>query len=1194
MVANRSRYEVTEDWSASWIWCEGESHPRNFHIYARKAFKLASKPVSARIRITADSRYRLYVNGNYVGWGAANSITRRLTYDTYDITPFLNRGNNAIAVIAYHLGHPASNYIPRRAALICEADIELKSGAEKIVTDESWRVIPAAAWTDHGSRVARNLGYQQVYDAALDADGWNEAKFNDSKWLAPHVLGQPPMSPFGRLMPRDIPRVVEQNILPVEIVGMYDAPPMPAELLPPDVPRFISQSELKPIEAGRVDKSERILAEGDDATMVRVPTEGGVSIILDFGRQVYGSLEIALSKCTSGILDIAYDETIDPKNGIRPDRGGIRYTDRIIIKKGKQVWSSFEPRAFRYVQLDFRECAKPFALNHVFVRDSAFPIALIGAFESSDQTLNYVWQNGVDSVRRVLMESYLDSPWRDRTPSFADAVAAIRPAYSAFGEAPLVEERLRHIAASQRRDGALLALHPSAENRVFVDLAMLFVIAVWDNYVCGGDKELLADLYPTIDRWHGWISRFVDDDGLLFDVRADLLLDWGGVNRHAEMAGLSCMYLGALVAMKQMAEVLRRDADAVEYDRIAVSLRAAIDKNFWSEKRGLYSDTRMYGKLDEHFSRQTNILAARFDVPNHYQKSSILRQVLDERGLPQVNSPIFTAMLVETMCRAGYVEEVLGFIRQTWGRNAGVSSSILPPVHQLQAYLLGAVPTGNPARLRFEPHIADLRWAEGVIPTPSGPVRVRWKAGIRGFAMDVELPNGVTAEIVPPRHELGSRITVDGAQTGGSVIELGPGFHSVLISRSRTPGRIPQVPIEVEIVELVETIHIPPNRGDIETVEQMIQILTQMEKEHVYVIPSDDEDEGVIIPEARLDEPERKSRRRGRRGRDRREEPVRETETAEVAPAIETEFTEEIEPSLETATTSEEQGRENRPRRRRRRGRGRSGSQPFDGSQDGEVTESTETTEAVEPVEQAAEATQETSEPVEESSDERSDSRRPRRRRRRSRSGQDQPVSESPTDETVVEEPVEAERVASEEPEASSDQPSRRPRRRRRRSGRGGQNSQTAETVQAEAAPEPVEVAPAPEPEQTEQSEHRSRSRSRSRRRRSPRPVEEQPEAVAPVVEPAPSEAPARPARQRTRRAPKPAEATEQPAAEPVASQPSESDKAPRRRTRRTAKPAEPVVEPSSEPAASESAPKPRRRRPARKPATSEETPSEG
>jgi hypothetical protein len=1211
LVANRSRYEVTEDWSASWIWCEGEPHPRNFHVYARKAFKLASKPTAARIRITADSRYRLYVNGEYVGWGAANSITRRLTYDTYDITPFLNRGNNAIAVIAYHLGHPATNYVPRRAALICEADIELKSGTEKIVTDDSWKVLPAAAWTDAGGRVSRSLGYQQVYDASLDPEGWNEAKFNDSKWQTPHVLGTPPMAPFGRLTPRDIPRMVEQIVLPTEIVGIYDCPAMPADVTPPDVPRFIAHEELKPLEAGRVDKSERILAEGDDATMVRMPGESGVSIVLDFGRLVYGSLEIALSKCISGVLDVAYDEAIG-QSGLRPDKGGIRYTDRIVIKKGKQTWSSFEPRSFRYVQLDFRDCPKPFALNHIFVRDAAFPIELVGDFESSDPTLNQVWRNGVESVRRVLMESYLDSPWRDRTPSFADTVAALKPAYYAFGEVPLLEERLRHIAGSQRRDGALLALHPGAENRVFADLAMLFVIAVWDNYACGGDKSLLADLYPTIDRWQNWISRFVDDDGLLNNVRADLLLDWGGVNRHGEMAGLSLLYLGALLAMVRIAETLGRSADAEEFGRLANTLRAAIARNFWSDSRGLYSDTRMYGKLDEHFSRQTNILASRFDVPDHYQKSSVLRQMLDERGLPQLNSPVFNAMLLETMCRAGYVEQVLDFVRRTWGRNGSGAPSGLPPVYQLQAYLLGAVPTGNPARLRFEPHVADLRWVEGVIPTPAGPVRVRWKSGMRGFSMDVDLPGGVTAEIVPPRHELVPHVTVDGAQTQGAVIELGPGIHNVSVTRAGRQRR--RGGVEVEVVEAAAPTPIPPNRGDIETVQQMIQILTQMEKEQVYVIP-DIGDEGEA-PEAAVEEPRKKSRRRGRRGRGKHEEVV--GETTAVDEGVEAEVEEPAGEPAEAVETSEEAGHEKRSRRRRRRGRGRGEAHGEPGA---------EAAEAPETVEAAEESVPEVVETTDEAAAEPVSGKRPRRRRRRGGRGHEQAPVEEATAETAVETPIEPETVVS-EAEGSAEHPAKRSRRRRRRSGRGGE-AHAAEPAQAEVAQE----APAPVAE-AETAAEPTEKRSRSRRRRSsrghaaeshapeaqaeapvaPEPVaaeptqaEERPrrsrrrparteeahvvaETPAPVVEraPEPEAAPEKPARRRTRRTAKPEEAPAAIEQAPAVSEPAPAEPA-RRRTRRAAKP-EAAAEPAPQ-AEPESAPKPRRRR-TRKPA--EEPPAEG
>jgi hypothetical protein len=59
---------------ASWIWLKGaDVHSYNQAVVARKEFRLA-KPGPAALRITADSFYRLFINGNWVNDGPARSL----------------------------------------------------------------------------------------------------------------------------------------------------------------------------------------------------------------------------------------------------------------------------------------------------------------------------------------------------------------------------------------------------------------------------------------------------------------------------------------------------------------------------------------------------------------------------------------------------------------------------------------------------------------------------------------------------------------------------------------------------------------------------------------------------------------------------------------------------------------------------------------------------------------------------------------------------------------------------------------------------------------------------------------------------------------------------------------------------------------------------------------------------------------
>ena len=56
---------------ARWIWLPAERTLANSFVLFRRELELAQAPTSARGFVSADSRYRLFVNGRRVQWGPA-------------------------------------------------------------------------------------------------------------------------------------------------------------------------------------------------------------------------------------------------------------------------------------------------------------------------------------------------------------------------------------------------------------------------------------------------------------------------------------------------------------------------------------------------------------------------------------------------------------------------------------------------------------------------------------------------------------------------------------------------------------------------------------------------------------------------------------------------------------------------------------------------------------------------------------------------------------------------------------------------------------------------------------------------------------------------------------------------------------------------------------------------------------------
>ena len=84
------------NWSAKWIWKKQRNYVAyNQTILARKTFTVGSVE-GAKIRITADSTYRLYVNGEWVNDGPGRSWPEHFKYDEIDVASYVRKGDNEI------------------------------------------------------------------------------------------------------------------------------------------------------------------------------------------------------------------------------------------------------------------------------------------------------------------------------------------------------------------------------------------------------------------------------------------------------------------------------------------------------------------------------------------------------------------------------------------------------------------------------------------------------------------------------------------------------------------------------------------------------------------------------------------------------------------------------------------------------------------------------------------------------------------------------------------------------------------------------------------------------------------------------------------------------------------------------------------------------------------------------------------
>ena len=102
--------------TGQWIWGDDkhiEAYNQAFEFY--RSFEV-SDPRESLLRITADSRYRVWVNGQWINDGPGKAYPEHWTYDAYELAPYLKLGANEIRVLVRSYGIGTFHQLSQRGA----------------------------------------------------------------------------------------------------------------------------------------------------------------------------------------------------------------------------------------------------------------------------------------------------------------------------------------------------------------------------------------------------------------------------------------------------------------------------------------------------------------------------------------------------------------------------------------------------------------------------------------------------------------------------------------------------------------------------------------------------------------------------------------------------------------------------------------------------------------------------------------------------------------------------------------------------------------------------------------------------------------------------------------------------------------------------------------------------------------------
>ena len=501
---------------------------------------------------------------------------------------------------------------------------------------------------------------------------------------------------------------------------------------------------------------------GQGMCQMQTTAEQQASIILDFGRELHGGLKLVISACSPSrtpTLRLRFGESVSETcselNTTRPltQTGSVAHHDlkqntatndhavrdmQLTVPYYGQI--EIGSTGYRFVRIDLLD-AMTINLKEATAVFRYRNIPYRGSFRCSDERLNDIWTTGAYTVHLNMQEYIWDGIKRDRLIWLGDMHPETSTISAVFGNDPSfyasMDLACRQWPLPQWLNGM------SA-------YSMWYLIIQYDWYVQNADLDFIR-------KHRDYITGLID----LFDSKVDAdgsehlahsrFLDWpSSPNQAGVEAGYRALLCWALQDGRKLCQLLGDEARAQKCSDIEARLRKKI--------------------LPPNNLKQAAALMA---IAGLMSPEEACEKYISVGG-PKGFSTFYGYYMLEALAQAGRYDEALDIISRYWGgmldmgattfwedfdldwtRNAARIDQFVPegkddihgdfgaycypgfrhsfchgwasgPTAWMSRHVLGVeVLEAGCRRVRIEPHLGHLQWAEGTYPTPYGQIRVR-------------------------------------------------------------------------------------------------------------------------------------------------------------------------------------------------------------------------------------------------------------------------------------------------------------------------------------------------------------------------------------------------------------------------------------------------------------------------------------
>lgn len=738
---------LLKEWKASWVTVPGASND-GYGVYLfRKQVELPAVPSAFVVHVSADNRYKLFVNGTLVSLGPARGDINHWNYETIDIAHYLQAGKNIIAAKVWNEGEGRPEaQITYRTGFILQGD---DSVAETINTNNSWQCITDSSYSPlkvsmaayyvagSGEQIKMESHIKHWQDADYSPEGWKQAR------------------PIGRGVPKGL-------------LGGYGT--LTGWML---VPSSIPQMERTMQRLQQLRRATGVTAPASfpaTKTTITIPANTNAVLLLDqtFLTNAYFTLIVSGGKNSN--IKIEYSESLFtkyPVKGNRNDIEGKMILGRkdIIMADGSQgqSFTSLTWRTYRYVQLSITTKEDPLTIHDLYGTFTGYPFQFNARLQAQQTDLNTLLDIGWRTARLCAVETYMDCPYFEQLQYIGDArIQALVSLYNS-GDDRLLKNALNLMDESRQPEGVTLSRHPSYTPQYIPTFSLWYIGMLHDYWMYGNDsvfsKNKLAGARAVLDFFH----HYQQADGSLKNVPYWMFTDWveakdwnsgtapAGKDGNCSLHDLQLLW--ALQLAADMENKIGVKDYASLYLKYAAQLKKTIREKYWDNTRKLFADR----PEKDLFSQHANALAILTGVATDKEAATIAQQLLIDKTLAPA-SIYFKYYLHLALVKAGLGNQYIGWLGKwkenislgltTWAEMSEVEQSRSDchawgssPNIELFRIVLG-IDSDAPgfSKIKIEPHLGAITNISGEIPHPKGKVSVQYVFKDQHWVININLP----------------------------------------------------------------------------------------------------------------------------------------------------------------------------------------------------------------------------------------------------------------------------------------------------------------------------------------------------------------------------------------------------------------------------------------------------------------------